>query len=202
MKKIVLSIVAVVGMSSFGFADEGQAPVTSTEIEESSENKDEGLYLGLAYTHLSLDVDKRDETIVSEMDFSALTLQAGYKFNPYIAVEGRYGISLDDPDVEGALPIGDAEITVWGIYVNPMYPVAPEFDIYALLGYAGTNVEGSFRDGRSFDVDDSSFSWGLGGTYAITEEFSVFADYLLFYDASDEFDKVVDSFNFGVSYQF
>ncbi len=203
MKKIVLSIVAVLGMSSFGFADESQAPVASTEIEESSENKDEGLYLGLAYTHLSLDVDHRGETIVSEMDYSALTLQAGYKFNPYIAVEGRYGISLGDPDVEGALPIDDSEITVWGIYVKPMYPVAPEFDIYALLGYAGTNVEGSFNSGKSFDVDESSFSWGLGGTYAITEEFSVFADYLLFYDdSSADFDKVVDSFNFGVSYQF
>ncbi len=209
MQKIVLSFIAVIGMSSFGFADVNTAPVEPAAVEESSEDgddKDEGLYLGLAYTHLSHDVDRLDETIVSEMDFSALTLQAGYKFNPYIAVEGRYGMTFGDPDVEGKVPVGDADITVWGIYVKPTYPIAPEFDIYALLGFAGTEATGSvYHDGviRPFDVDESGFSWGGGGTYAITEEFYVFADYLLFHDDdSTHFDKVIDSFSFGVSYQF
>ena len=199
MKKIVLSLVAVFGMSSFGFADENTAPVEPAAVEESSEDEADGLYLGLAYTHLSHDVDRLGETIVSEMDFHALSLQAGYKFNPYIAVEGRYVMTLGDPkDVRGVDPV-DADITVWSIYVKPIYPVAPEFDIYGLIGYAGTNAEDR---GNLFNVDESGFSWGAGIEYSITEEFSVFVDYLVFYDDSRTYDNVIDSNNYGVSYKF
>ena len=208
MKKRVLLLAAIFGMSSFSFADEYRAPVEQTAVEESSEDsEDEGLYLGLAYTHLTQDIDHSGDTIVSEMDFSALSLQLGYKFNPYIAVEGRYAMTFGDPDVEGRLPVNnDAEVKVWAIYAKPMYPVAPEFDIYALLGYAGTEATGSFTidgENRSFEVDESGFSWGAGAVYTITEEFSVFADYLMFHDESTtHFDKVVDSFNIGITYQF
>jgi len=206
MKKIVLSLVAVFGMSSFGFADENTASVEPAAEEESSKDEADGLYLGLAYTHLSHDVDSLGETIVSEMDFHAVTLQAGYKFNPYIAVEGRYVKTLGDPkDVRGLEP-DDADITEWGIYLKPIYPVAPEFDIYALLGYAGTDATGSFNIGgtpTSFSVNEGGFSWGAGIEYAITEEFSVFVDYLVFYDDSSAlFDKVIDSNNYGISYKF
>ena len=194
MKKLIFVLSALVIMSSLGFA------------EEEYEDEADGLYLGLAYTHMSHDLDRQDETIVSELDYSALSLQAGYKFNPYIAVEGRYAMTFGDPDSSDRQVIGDSEITVWGIYAKPMYPIAPEFDIYALLGFAGTNATGSFHylgEVRSFEVDESGFSWGVGGVYAITEEFSVFADYLLFYDDSSVlFDKVIDSFNIGITYQF
>lgn len=206
MKKAVLLLAAVVSLSSFGLADENTAPVEAAATEESSGDKDEGLYLGLAYTHLSHDLDAKHKTTVTELDYSALSLQVGYKFNLYIAVEGRYGMTFGDPDASDRQIEDDSEITVWGIYAKPMYPVAPEFDIYALLGFAGTNATGSFHYNgmlRSFDVDETGLSWGVGGTYAITEEISVFADYLLFYDDSSVlFDKVIDSFNFGVSYQF
>jgi len=206
MKKAVLLLAVVVSLSSFGLADENTAPVESAATEESSEDEDEGLYLGLAYTHMSHDVDSIGETIVSEMDFHAVTLQAGYKFNPYISVEGRYVKALGDPkDVKGRVP-SDAGITAWGIYVKPMYPVAPEFDMYALLGYASTDATGSFNIGgtpTSFSVNEGGFSWGAGIVYSITEEFSIFVDYLVFYDDSSVlFDKVIDSNNYGVTYHF
>jgi opacity protein-like surface antigen len=198
MKKIVLSLGAIIAMSSLGFAGGNVMPVVvPVVVDEPTE--DEGLYLGLAYTHLSHDADHRGATIVSEMDFSAVTLQAGYKFNPYIAVEGRYGFTLGDSSDSG-LTIDDAEIGVWGIYIKPMYPVSPEFDIYALLGYAGTKAEDR---NNVLEVDESGFSWGVGAAYSVTEEFSVFADYVVFYDDSSvRYDHVIDGFNFGVSYQF
>ncbi len=196
MKKIILALSALVAMSSLGFADE------NNDYEEEAD----GLYLGLAYTHLSLDLDRKQETTVSELDYTAGSLQVGYKFNPYIAVEGRYGMTFGNPDASDAPIIGDSDITVWSIYVKPIYPVAPEFDIYALLGYASANVTGNILYNgtvTSFDVDESGFSWGVGGVYAITEEFSVFADYLLFHDESSTyFDEVLDSFSLGVTYKF
>jgi len=204
MKKIVLPLIAVISMSSFGFAASAAA-TEPTVTEESSEDKDEGLYLGLSYTRPSYDIDYLNGRTITEMDFNALSLQVGYKFNPYISVEGRYTMTFGDPGIEGLEPI-DVDMTIWGIYVKPTYPLGPEFDIYALLGYAGTNTSGHFDIGGTstpFSVDESSFSWGFGGRYILTEEFSVYADYLMYHDESSLlFDHVVDSINFGIAYQF
>ncbi len=200
MKKIVLSLGAIMAMSSAVVAGGSVMPVVvpivPIIVEEPTE--DEGLYLGLAYTHLSHDADHLHQTTLSEMDFMALSLQVGYKFNPYIAVEGRYGMTFGDPSDDTV--VDDADITVWGIYVKPMYPIAPEFDIYALVGYAGTDADDKHH---IVPVDEGAFSWGAGAEYSLTEEFSVFADYVLFYDDSSTlYDSVIDSFNFGVSYKF
>ena len=63
-------------------------------------------------------------------------LQAGYKFNSYVAVEGRYWLGLSDnawATISNNLIQSEGEIDAWGVYVKPMYPVTPAFDIYALL---------------------------------------------------------------------
>ena len=200
MKKIVLSLMAFIGLSSLGYAES----VAAESTEESRNYKDEGLYVGISYTRPSYDVDASGGTTVTEMDFDGLSLQLGYKFNPYISVEGRYVMTFGDPTSYGILRPTDAEVTVWGIYAKPTYPLGPEFDVYALLGYAGTEVTTQLFDGYSdFAVDEGSFSWGVGGKYIITETISVYADYLVYYDDSTAvYDQVIDSINFGISYQF
>ncbi len=195
MKKIVLLLAALVAISSLGFANENAAPVGSEVAERSPEDK--GFYIGLAYSHLSHDIDHGNLTTNYELDFNALMLEAGYKFNPYIAVEGRYNVSLGDTDVDDQLD--DAEVSVLSLFVKPMYPIAPEMDIYVLLGYSLTDA-GHFHDIISFD--EGGFSWGGGASYDITEEFSIFAEYAQFYnDTLNGFDHVVDSFNIGVTYK-
>ena len=199
MKKIVLSLVTLIGLSSVGYAE------NINSDEESKQNKDEGLYVGIAYSQVSHDVDHRGARIAAEMDFNAGSLQVGYKFNPYISVEGRYTVAFGDSTYHGQVPT-DEDITIWGIYAKPTYPLAPEFDVYALLGYAGTDASGYFDIGgtpSSFAVDEGAFSWGFGGKYSITEHISAYADYVVYYDDSSLlYDKVVDSINFGISYQF
>ncbi len=193
MKNTVLSLCAVVAMSSSGFAGGEVAPVPVPVEEVVS-----AFFVGIAYTHLSNDADHSGRTTASEMDFSAFSLQAGYKFNPYVSIEGRYGMSFGDASDDSLAK--DADITVWGIYVKPMYPISPEFDIYALLGYAGTNADDK---NHVFEIDEGDFSWGLGAQYAITEDIALYADYLSFYDGSSTlYDYVVDSLNFGVAYRF
>jgi opacity protein-like surface antigen len=117
-------------------------------------------------------------------------LQAGYKFNPYIAVEGRYWFDLDE------------DVDTWGIYAKPMYPVTDAIDIYALLGYASSDVN---------YIDADGFSWGLGGAYAFTDNVAVFVDYTSMYDdddtvayvgGSERLDTEITSWNFGVTYTF
>ena len=196
MKNIILSLVALVALSSVGFADENMPSDESEVVENSPEDK--GFYVGLAYSHLSHDIDYQNLSTDIELDFNAIMLDVGYKFNPYIAVEARYNFSLGDTDMDDYMQ--EAEASVLSLFVKPMYPIAPEMDIYVLLGYSLTDVSNT-NDITSFD--EGTFSWGAGASYDMTEEFSVFAEYTQFYnDTIKGFDHVVDSFNIGVTYRF
>ena len=229
MKNIVLSAVAVLAMSSFAVAGGDIAPIEEPIVEEVVvvENLDAGLYLGLGYGLLNAEIaDARrwadrelTHTLVDD-DFGEIMLQAGYKFNAYVAIEGRYWAGVNDgsflnPNDE----IRDAEygmsIDSFGIYVKPMYPVTDAFDVYALLGYASTtaDIDQGNWDYVTDDVD--GFSWGLGVAYSFNNNVSIFADYVNLYDDADEYagidygllwsgetDRTIDTINVGVTYQF
>ena len=219
MKNIVLSAVAVLAMSSFAVAGGDIAPVEEPIVVPEPVITDSGFYLGAAYSLLSVEVDADLGNGLnysdSSEDYSQFMLQAGYKFNSYVAVEGRYWIGMDDNNWLAADGNGDVtgEIDAWGIYVKPMYPVTDAFDIYALLGYADIDYTESYGNfTQDYGVADG-FSWGIGAAYSFTENFSIFVDYVALYDDSSDVvvdnlggtvavDTTVDTVNFGVSYQF
>ena len=218
MKNIVLSAVAVLAMSSFAVAGGDIAPVEVPMVVEPVID-DSGFYLGLAYSALNM-TNEYETYRYSYTDFDKsldeVMVQAGYKFNSYVAVEGRYwfGLSGDTqwPEYYEQYGVADTTVDAWGIYVKPMYPVTEEFDIYALLGYASSNIAiddfGNVSNLTS-DVDLDGFSWGLGAAYSFTENLSVFVDYVSLYNESHfesyadvESDTTIDTWNFGVTYKF
>ena len=233
MKNIVLSAVAVLAMSSFAVAGGDIAPVEEPVVVVEPVITDGGFYLGLAYSLMNVDLSvtgedlygSYDQNLVDE-DFNEIMLQAGYKFNSYVAVEGRYWFGLDSTvDALSSAVTGDAyddtSFDAWGIYVKPMYPVTDAFDIYALLGYASTEMSHDVYAHRNNNIDrvtvksDSldGFSWGLGGAYSFTDNLAVFVDYVSVYDDSNnladtantwdnEADFTISTWNFGVTYQF
>jgi len=71
----------------------------------------------------------------------------------------------------------DGDLSTWGIYVKPMYPIG-DFSLYALLGYGEVILD----DLVGGDAVEDGFQWGLGASYTFTEEISVFADYISLYD--------------------
>lgn len=97
-------------------------------------------------------------------DFSEFMIQAGYNFNQYIAIEGRYWFGIEDSFVTDTLDTlnvnYDNSVDAWGIYVKPQYPVTEAFNVYALLGYASAEYDESnvLVDVGTLD----GFSWGLG----------------------------------------
>lgn len=213
MKKFTLSVAAVMAMSTFAIAGGDIAPVEPIVEAPVAVASDAGFYAGLAYGSVSTELDASFGTEAEnvDIDHDTVMFQAGYKFNKYVAVEGRYWTAAGDADVDfsytdsanpqnnesGSGSIDD-DSSVWGIYVKPMYPVTEAFDVYALLGYG--NVELDF-EGES--EDDSGFQWGLGASYAVNNNFAVFADYVSMYDDDiDDVDVTVDSWNFGVTYKF
>lgn len=217
MKKLNLSLVTILAMSTFAVAGGDIAPVepfveTPVVVEEVSTG---AFYVGAAYSIMTLDIDRLNYGVNNnwelELDYDAFMLQSGYKFNDFVAVEARYWGALGDGDVTlNALGLSitdeDAfannDVTAWGIYVKPMYPVTEAFDAYALLGYANTD-----SDYGHDEWDDGSFSWGIGGAYSFSENASVFVDYVSLYndetdDSRGNLDVTVDTINFGVTYQF
>jgi len=218
MRNIVLSAVAVLAMSSFAVAGGDIAPVEEPMVEVVAPTvTDSGFYLGGAYSLLNVDMTTTWDDGYSESsdeDFNEIMLQAGYKFNSYVAVEGRYWMGVDDNTIWDRQH-GDitTELDAWGIYVKPMYPVTDAFDVYALLGYASTDYTVDFNNGLTYNSDDlDGFSWGLGASYSFTDNIAIFVDYTSLYDdsytvnenTSNEYDvdNTLQAWNFGVTYQF
>ena len=235
MKKITSSIVAAIAVSTFSFAGGDIAPIEpEVSVPEVVESTPGAFYVGLAYSYIKSDgeftgtvgpalpgADLINFTGTAEADWHAVMLQAGYQFNPYVAVEGRYWTNVGTGDAEGTIvypdPVGpqstsgDApDIDAWGIYLKPMLPVGESFNVYALLGYGSVDVGGS---------DESSFQWGAGASYGISDNLSLFVDYVSLYDDTTTTtnyivennepyelvqtgDQSIYSINFGLTYKF
>ena len=242
MKKLTLPIAAVMAMSTFAIAGGDIAPVEEPMVEVVAPVvSDSGFYLGLAYAmanyteeydaHNTTPVGWNDRVGTYEEDYNAIMLQAGYKINKYLAVEGRYWKSFGDADwsdkgQRNGMAMGhptssswdisgsyDGDFTAWGIYLKPMYPVTEIFDVYALLGYGNVEIDDGIYKGDG--LDESGFQWGLGASYAFTNNISIFLDYVNMYNDDDsefhtmgpetsdrDFEETIYTINFGVTYKF
>lgn len=171
MKKIILSAVTMVAVSTSIFAGGDIAPVEpvvdSPVMASESQN---GFYVGLGLSAAAVTNDSlnlfSDETGQERM--IDVTLQAGYTFNTYVSLEARYSKSVAKMDT--------IEREVWGVYVKPQYPVSDAVNVYALLGYGGMNLNP--EDTLPVDLSDEGFQWGLGASYDITDNIAVFVDYV------------------------
>jgi len=219
MKNIVLSAVAVLAMSSFAVAGGDIAPVEEPVVVPEPVVTDSGFYLGLAYSLLDTsstirDTVTGDSETLWDTNFDDIMVQAGYKFNQYVAIEGRYWFGMDETINLTNGDTYDVSADAWGLYVKPMYPVTDAFDIYALLGYGSTSYDYSKKlSSHGFEANSSDdfdgFSWGLGAAYSFTDNVAVFVDYVSLYHETDgtnvadiDIDNDIDTWNFGVTYSF
>ena len=171
MKNSLISVAAVIALSSFGFAGgdiEPVEPVVDTPMVEASAGN---AYVGLAFAL----VNTRDSSV--DLDFFSgtagadrlgnITFLAGYNFNSYIGVEGRYTTGVSNSDI--------VSMDGWSLFLKPQYPVSNAMNIYALLGYGGVTMDP--ENNSLVNVDDTGFQWGIGADYAVTEQVSIFVDY-------------------------
>ncbi|HID94358.1 MAG TPA: porin family protein [bacterium (Candidatus Stahlbacteria)] len=173
MKKITLSLVSIVALSGLAFAGGDIAPVVEEPVVVLEDNS--VFYIGLGYGYFNQTVDNVINSNI-ELESNSVMLQAGYQYNQYIAFEGRYWIGIGDITQNGGINPGDksGDYDAWGLYLEPIYPVTQEFDVYGLLGYADTSVK--YDSGEFWNTD--GFSWGIGAQYAVTENILIFVDYL------------------------
>ena len=215
MRKIALSVVAIVGMSSLGFAGGDIAPVEPVVVPVPVEEVDNSSFyvgLGLVYNRVyATDSGWFDDAIATQDETGGFTGLVGYNFNEYVAVEGRISQSFFEENY--------ADVFTYSLFVKPQYPVTEEFTIYGLLGFGGVIVDGTDGTPGAADpgasiLDDSGFQWGIGASYAFNESWSVFADYTVLMNDGDidsrlyDYDPEVyselstDAVTVGVTYRF
>ncbi|MDD5406382.1 MAG: porin family protein [Sulfurovaceae bacterium] len=241
MKKFTLSVVTVLSMSAFAVAGGDIEPVEPEVVVPAPAPEpvvvdDSGLYLGVAYSSVTTKVNFDWATVTGiplgdgqakVSNESAFMGQAGYQFNKYFALEGRYWYgsnlkaSYSYDDFNGSPGSGESNIDLnaYGIFAKPMFPVTEQFSIYGLAGYGNTQLKTDNADVKTFlgtdkVLDKNGFQWGGGVSYAITDNLSIFADYVnLAHSVDKSYDlggvvvintsfKDVYTINGGLTYRF
>jgi len=135
-------------------------------------------------------------------DSYAFTLLAGYYFNQYFGIEGRYTQSFGGLDVT---PPGSANVGTlknYGLYVKPMYSVTTGLALYGLAGYGKSSYEKN-----NVTHSKSDFQWGLGAKYELSNGVGLFVDYIEMYSGNN-YDGITgvhtqfDGMNLGATYTF
>jgi hypothetical protein len=107
-----------------------------------------------------------------------LTGRAGVKLNPYVGVEGEIGSGLNENHFTTAsgAPAGVRNTFTGAGYVVGFYPVTPQFDVLARVGYGATDVK---REGAGLDPRDTahSFNYGAGAQYFLDGKNGIRVDY-------------------------
>jgi OmpA-OmpF porin, OOP family len=186
---------------------------------------DQGFYLGVGVgesTYNDLSQDDFDDIVVSsffeagapvtsgnssfEDSATSLAIFAGYRFNPYIAVEGgymnlgateyRFRGQVNPPGPISSVPaslsmdIESTGITLSGIGSIPLGSI---FDLHGRLGLfisdtelkVGTTIENS-GGSDSEKLDSESVLFGVGGAFHIGNHFTVSLDWTRYDNVGDE----------------
>ncbi len=217
MKKIILSVISIMAVSSFSFAGGDIEPAVESTLHIPSEvttsplANNRALYIGLSYSYAT--ESQRENYVPNDLllasddtswEFSGMA-QFGYIINQNFAVESRFTASLDDAKYDGT-DISSYDLTNMALYAKAMYPVADVLSVYALLGYGQTTI-----DGKN-EYKSDGLQWGAGASYSLNNKVSFFADYTkLALEDTYEQDGVdittndkldIGTVNIGASYSF
>ena len=210
MKNTIIAAAAVMAIGTTGLVAGGDlapvAPVMEVEVVAPWT----GFYVGGAVsanqTYLDGEADWFGTSYVNKTAYG-LQGDAGYTFYNngtfLISAEGRIGGSFAGDDY--------VETSYWGVYAKPEVAFGA-FGAYGLFGYGGVDMtdteNAELVDGRAVEyavtVNENGFSYGFGGSYAINDTVSVFADYVVLPQFDLLFDRSIenDVISAGVNYRF
>jgi len=125
-----------------------------------------------AYAGLNLGIGKPNINMPNGEDKQSSAVAGvvlGYKFNPYLAVEGQYtGIGKVTDNVSGSAKGDAASLAVLGIL-----PLNDSFNVYGKLGVAVTKTTVSSNLSPMNDATHTGVTYGLGGEYNVNHNVGV-----------------------------
>ncbi len=212
MTKTILAVAASALIATGLMAGGDISPVVTTEAEAVVEDNS-NFYLGLGYSYLNTDAKVfgfDNDRVKGSND--GVMIQAGYNFNEFIAIEGRYTYGTDSEYKAKYFGMEyahrDLNVESFGIYVKPQYSVTDTIGVYGLLGMASlsydydSKISDLFSEDRFSDTE-WSFAYGVGAKYSATETIDVFVDATSIYDIQIDGDDVdTYAINVGLSYNF
>jgi len=211
MKSNVRFSVAVLLLNVLSYAGGDISSVVEEPVVVKPSSTDSGVYFGLGVSGMALNNDLSKE----EFSSTSVILQAGYRFNRYVAVEGRYTRNISDLKYDHGNTDNPnysdypGDFSNVAVYVKPMYDF-DDFSVYALLGYGEVTLTDLPQSniGGSTDRAEDGFQWGLGAMYTFMNNISVFVDYVRMYDdkgfdyRAQLADIDSDVWTLGVTYKF
>ncbi len=99
----------------------------------------------------------------------AIQGRLGYKFNPYVGVEGEAAFGVSGDTTSGVDVDLKHEV---GAFVVGFVPVSPKADLFARVGYSSSSFDTSLGD-----VDGDGVAYGVGGQYHFTDKDGVRLDW-------------------------
>lgn len=146
-----------------------------------------GPYIGGNYSQIQYDNEEFD---TDTLKIDAATVNAGFEFSDFIALEARGGVGLDE-DSQG---IADFELDhLYGGYLKLGAPISDTVRPYVIGGYTkakGTvsadgevaGVTYSFSDSENFEDE----SYGAGLDLNITDTLGANLEYMRYIDTDEE----------------
>ena len=201
-----------------------------------------GFYVGGDFANANYDVDQGTLDSLAEAIYNAAELDilsadselddsdsswslfVGYRFMPYLAVEGAYvdlgtagyqanGEVEDELFVYDSTISGDISSSGFALSALGILPIGESFEAFARLGvyYADTDIDLNLSvDGDSVGSanekeGETEFLWGIGGAYNFSDAWAVRVEYSQFMDIGDEElsgEYDVDRWSLGVTWTF
>jgi len=157
--------------------------------------------VGLLWAGTSADciTNGYDTVRLKESEWGGI-IRAGWEYNQYVGIESRA--------LKASIDSNWGEVTHYGIFLKPQYPIAEQINIYGLLGYGLTSWIVEENSSYTAWYSESGFQYGGGLKYSFSENFSIFADYTLLYDdginplSTLSIDSSIYTANIGISYKF
>ena len=99
-----------------------------------------------------------------QAELGAVTARVGYKFLPYLGVEGEAGIGVKDDGYDVSIGGSSGAIELkqdFAAYAVGFLPLGENFEVFARAGYGSTAIEATSA-GVTARADGESFNYGLG----------------------------------------
>lgn len=138
-----------------------------------------GPYGGIIFSQLGY-----DQSGASSAHLTNLGGVLGQVISPHFAIEGRFGLGVDDDRIEvGTVPVNiDLDYYVSG-FLKGILPLAPRFGLYGLAGLTIGKFSAS-RDTTYLNKWESDFSYGAGVEFGLAPTLSLGVEWLRLFEGS------------------
>jgi len=125
-----------------------------------------GVYAGIGYQNTN--------TSKTDADLGAIQARVGYRFMPWVGVEGELAVGVNDDSVG---PFNVKEKHSEAIYGVGFLPLSPKADLLARVGYGATKFKTTDGPVPDFSTNTDSWNFGVGGQYHFDGVNGVRVDY-------------------------